>query len=95
MTQMYADKTVSHLRPSASSADKVTPGHVIACANPGSAADSSSILSLAIPSNSRASTPLTGALLLLCPILKHVDVMPRQPHTQLRAPDRLRFRLVA
>ncbi|HXA15581.1 MAG TPA: hypothetical protein VN380_01205 [Thermoanaerobaculia bacterium] len=31
-----------------------------------------------------------GGLLLVCPIVQHVDVMPRQPHAQLRAPDRLR-----
>jgi hypothetical protein len=31
-----------------------------------------------------------GGLLLFCPILQHVDVMPRQPDAQLRAPDRLR-----
>jgi len=31
-----------------------------------------------------------GGLLLVCPIVQHVDVMPRQPDAQLRAPDRLR-----
>ncbi|HXA19528.1 MAG TPA: hypothetical protein VN380_21240 [Thermoanaerobaculia bacterium] len=35
------------------------PGHAIASANPGSAADSSSMWALAMPSSSRASTPLT------------------------------------
>ena len=29
-------------------------------------------------------------LLLVCPVVQHVDVMPRQPDAQLRAPDRLR-----
>ena len=29
-----------------------------------------------------------GGLLLIRPILEHVDVMPRQPDAQLRAPNR-------
>src|ERR1700686_2639607 len=73
MTQMYADKTVLHLRSSAPSADKAfrqSPGHAIASAHPGSAADC--------------------GLLLVCPIVQHVDMMPRQTDAQLRAPDRLR-----
>jgi hypothetical protein len=48
--------------PSASSADKPfnqPAGQAIASANPGNTADSSSIFALAMPSSSRASTPLT------------------------------------
>jgi hypothetical protein len=52
MTQIYADKTVFHLRPSASSADEAfhqPPGQAIASANP-AAADSSAMWALAMPS---------------------------------------------
>ena len=31
-----------------------------------------------------------GSLLLVRSIVQHLDVMPRQPDAQLRAPDRLR-----
>jgi hypothetical protein len=65
----YADDADENASPSASSAYDY-PGHAIGLANPGNAADSSSMCALAIPSNSCAQT---ADHLLLLAGLRHAS----------------------
>jgi len=72
-----------------SGAREAHPGHAIASANPGSAGRQLLEVGAGDAVQLAREHAADGGLLLVCPVLQHVDVMPRQPDAQLRGADGL------